>query len=153
MSEKDISITPTQDPNWMMLAEFILPGKPELIDQEANGIELVSSAVKRLGLPDNQLILLQEAVEGAVASVRDRHNFGCEEIPPTLRVLLANSAAVEALATQEKNFPANEKSFRGWGFFLVERVEDGSQPPARPPCLSIDVYLYQEGETEEGRGS
>jgi hypothetical protein len=137
MSANNAAKNHSDDPHWITLAELsYLHG---MTDERTGSLAL---ALDRLELPAADLAWLQEAVGRALAGLRERSLDGCGEVPLTLRVLLDRRAA------EAPDQPPPGKARRGWGFFLVERMPEDESSPAR--CPSVDVFLYLEGETQEG---
>ncbi len=153
---KDHADHPINDPEWYFFEEYVLEKLPA-------GLEGTSEDVYRLERIEGLVMdagLLNEIENKVITLTRDalaRHDHDRCKTQTTIRLfiqkraigevtLIRSSIQIEA-GKNRKNLPrARKTGHGGWGYFLVERGGGFKHDSSVSNLLSIDLYLYKEGE-------
>jgi len=140
-------------PTWQTLTEFNLPSQLG-INRLAR--DYVVAAVYVLNLSAADLKRLTTAVDEAVQNAIEQSNRHRPNLPVTIRVRVSNKAVTKQITDQgDASIPDPETSeltkkgseqepSQGWGFFLIERVENDTQTTCEDRHHSVELFLYLE---------
>ena len=140
-------------PTWQTLTEFNLPSQLG-INRLAR--DYVVAAVYVLNLSAADLKRLTTAVDEAVQNAIEQSNRHRPNLPVTIRVRVSNKAVTKQITDQgDASIPDPETSeltkkgseqepSQGWGFFLIERVENDTQTTGEDRHHSVELFLYLE---------
>jgi hypothetical protein len=120
------------DPAWHLFASFWLINEP---GNQHLAAERVVAVVRELDWAMSSLAQIKQAVCRAAQSALDRAPIGS---PLLVRLFLQ----VERDAFV--SVPRVAKAERGWGFFLVQREEEGPALPAGAQYNVVELFLYRE---------
>ena len=141
------------DRTWQILAEFNLPGQSGA-DRLAR--DYVATAVQPLNLSPADLERLKTAVAEAVLNAIEHGNRYRSELSVSIRLRVSDKVvAVQITDHGDAPIPDSEtpdlttkvseqESFRGWGFFLIERMMDDVQITGEGTHHRIELFLYLE---------
>jgi hypothetical protein len=142
----------SHDDRWRIVIETILSGEP---DTDRQVLDRVSAAVGELNWPAAHLERLMRALNNATRTVVGRRHSHDTAMPLVLRVLVAEPSRAPSAADSTTRAPSQDRTLGSeaqtrnrtpagaWGFFLVERTQDGA---ADATHQLIELFLYREGE-------
>ena len=137
MTLNSVPQTPKHTP-WQLLAEFTLPLSQQLVGDMTLQLSI---AVDELHLPITDWGRLQAAVAGAATAIKEKYLVLPNQMNLTIRV---QSCARETENTGLPSTPVSSDASRGWGFFLVERIEADQQTTPVDAKQIIEVFIYPE---------
>jgi hypothetical protein len=147
---------------WLLLAEYNLPGERENTDFAGEGALFVVDCVKKLNLPRARLARLETAVRDAVSNLFQRSMpSGGSPLPLAIRVFVpengvtdgSQAAGLKPAVHVEETPGRGWQAGKGWGFFLVEKVADSVQHAAQPAAQRATQITPHQPVEHSGRWS
>lgn len=140
-----------QEQAWRILIELTLTRES---GNACWAADQVAGAMQPLNWPAAHLEQLKLALVKAAWNVMERSRLYGSDTPLIIRVLIPKDYEATQEADQTSDKPsqyqtserADQKSSRGWGFFLVQKQEDEPKASAEESQYMIEVFLYQESE-------
>jgi serine phosphatase RsbU (regulator of sigma subunit)/anti-sigma regulatory factor (Ser/Thr protein kinase) len=146
----------TAAPAWKTLTEFKVDSQP---GNERQAIDLLTEAVKELGLPDSRLERLKTAVGEATMNAMEHGNKYQDDLPVFIEVLTSSDGIAVQITDQggdidipEAETPdleaklEGQQSPRGWGLFLIKNMVDEMQITRDKKEHTIQLVLHWEGD-------
>ncbi len=150
----------SDDPAWYFLADLSLS---EILadhrrDELTNGLWV--QTVRELGVPLECEENIKRTLTGFARDAWGHFKQGKLEVPGRMRLFCQQKIIDDANSTDTTRFIHTEQAAEneqmihhsgakmngGWGYFLIERgVNESTGSPVRP-WISVDLYLYKEGE-------
>jgi len=138
---EDDALHINQGSAWQLLLQFIPPAGPA---SEHQSVQRVTEAVQELGLPPPQMERIRRAVMEALRKATRRGHQGQPDLPVTVRIWISGAHTDDPSAPNPEAQQSGRRECRGWGFFLIQKQEDGPQASAGGAHQVIELYLYQE---------
>jgi hypothetical protein len=127
---------------WQLVLEFVSPFG-QASDCEA--VQRIREAVGDLGLQPVAVRRMESAVLEALQTEAQRQRPGQHCPAISVRVWLgAQPPRGGAQHSDLEGQRVHSQEGSGWGFFLLERHEEGRQAPGTEPPRVIELCLYQE---------
>jgi hypothetical protein len=138
-----------QESAWQLLLQFVSPDGPA---SEHQSVKRVTGAVQELGLPPPQMERIQKAAMEALRKATQRGHQDQPDLPVTVRVWISDAYTEERSRFGSNDEQGGRQERRGWGFFLIQKQEDGPQASAGESRHVIELFLYQERVLAKKRG-
>jgi len=135
--------------SWKILLELPLPKES---GNACWAVDQVAEAMQPLNWPATHLEQLKLSLVKTTWNVMERSRVYCPGASLLIRLLIPEDDGMTQEAGQANNEPcqhrasegADQKSSRGWGFFLIQKQEDDLQASVEGSQYMIEVFLYQE---------
>ena len=141
---------------WRVLADFSVPSEP---GNERHATEVVTGAIKDVGLAGQRLERLKTAVGEATMNAMEHGNDYRPEVPVKIRVLSSEADLVVRITDQggspvpdpDEEVPDLEAKLeglqtpRGWGLFLIKNMVDEMNVTSDESHHTIEVVMHLEG--------
>jgi anti-sigma regulatory factor (Ser/Thr protein kinase) len=101
-------------------------------------------AVQELGLPPPQMERIEKAVMEALRKATKRGHQDQHDLPVTVRIWISGAYTDDPSPSNSEAQQSDRRECRGWGFFLIQKQEDGPQVSAGDSHHVIELFLYQE---------
>jgi anti-sigma regulatory factor (Ser/Thr protein kinase) len=125
---------------WQLLLEFPAPGG---VAGEDTAVQRIAEAVGELDVQAAQRARIEGAVVEALRKAVQRDLRDQHTSPMSIRVWISDLSTAKAIFSSGTRKVSSQKS-RGWGFFLLERLEDDPHTKEVESHRLIELYLYQE---------
>jgi hypothetical protein len=138
-----------QESAWQLLLQFVSPNGPA---SEHQSVKRVTEAVQELGLPPPQTEQIEKAVMEALRKATKRGHQDQPDLLVTVRIWISDAYTEERSPSSSNDEQGGRQERRGWGFFLIQKQEDGPQASAGDSHRVIELFLYQERVLAKKRG-
>jgi anti-sigma regulatory factor (Ser/Thr protein kinase) len=138
-----------QGSTWQLLLQFVSPDGPA---REHQSVKRVTEAVQELGLSPPQLERIRKAVTEALRKAAKRGHQDQPDLPATVRVWISDAYTEDRSRPSPNDEQGGRQEHRGWGFFLIQKQEDGPQASAEGAHHLVELFLYQERVLARERG-
>jgi len=144
---------------WRVLADFSVPSEP---GNERHATEVVTGAIKDVGLAGQRLERLKTAVAEATMNAMEHGNDYRPEVPVKIRVL-SSEADLSVRITDQGGSPVPDpgeeapdleakleglQTPRGWGLFLIKNMVDEMNVTSDESHHTIEVVMHLEGDDD-----
>ncbi|HSL46557.1 MAG TPA: hypothetical protein VK897_24195 [Anaerolineales bacterium] len=149
------------DPVWILLAEFPLGDfLSDHVQSDSPTAGLLFQTARELGMSSERMESTAATLAGFAKETLARTKQGGLEFSGQIRIFCQKKMIDDASSTkttrsyhteqdkkQEQIFPDRRANrIGGWGYFTIERGENDSTGSTLSSGISVDLYLYKEGE-------
>jgi hypothetical protein len=126
---------------WQLVLQFIPPAGPV---GEPRSVQRITEVVRELGLQPAEVARIEKAI---AERLRETTRCGGQEpydLAVLIRVWISHADARDRWRSSPDAEPDDRPGSCAYGFFIIQRQEDGLRASAGNPSHVIELYLYQE---------